>query len=78
VKEYGDLVERARAFYEDALAKFGDDPRGVNWRDKESQTLRFEVLSGVGPLAGRRLHDVGCGLAHFHDFLAALFPGGCC
>ncbi len=69
------LVQAARAYYDDALRKFGDDPRGVNWRDKEAQYLRFEILTGLGDLNGYRLHDVGCGLAHFRDFLAATAPG---
>lgn len=71
MSDFGKLVAASRAYYEDALAKFGDHPRGVNWRDSGTQNLRFDVLAGVGDLNGRTVHDVGCGLAHFHDFLSA-------
>ena len=63
------IPEISKAYYESALAEFGDDPRGVNWRDVESQEMRFAALAGVGDLTGKRVHDVGCGLAHFADWL---------
>lgn len=66
---YEQLKAATREYYEGSLAKFGDDPRGVNWRDGETQRLRFAVLCGVGDFTGRRVHDVGCGLAHLTDFL---------
>jgi cyclopropane fatty-acyl-phospholipid synthase-like methyltransferase len=66
---YDRLKTATREYYEASLARFGDDPRGVNWRDAETQRLRFAVLCGVGDLTGRRLHDVGCGLAHLADYL---------
>ena len=59
----------SKEYYESALAEFGDDPRGVNWRDAESQELRFQVLAGIGDFTGRRVHDVGCGLAHMAEWL---------
>jgi SAM-dependent methyltransferase len=31
--------------------------------------LRFQVLCDVAPLAGRTLHDVGCGAGHLADWL---------
>jgi SAM-dependent methyltransferase len=69
VAAFDDLKRATAAYYEQALATYGDDPRGVNWRDAASQQLRFAVLCGVGDLAGARVHEVGCGLAHLADFL---------
>lgn len=59
----------SKAYYEAALEEFGDDPRGVNWRDAESQEMRFAAISGIADLSGARIHDVGCGLGHFADWL---------
>ena len=59
-----------RKHYEDTLGKYGDTPQGVNWADAESQFLRFQILSEVDDLNRKKIHDVGCGLAHFADFLA--------
>ncbi len=67
-------IEISRDYYERALAEFGDDPRGVNWRDRQSQELRFQILSEVGDLSGRRLHDVGCGLGHLQSWLRQRQP----
>lgn len=64
-----EIPEISKAYYEAALAEFGDDPRGVNWRDAESQEMRFAALAGIDDLSGKRVHDVGCGLAHFADWL---------
>jgi SAM-dependent methyltransferase len=69
------LVQSSRDYYEAALKKFGDSPAGVNWRDAETQTLRFDVLRSIGDLHNRRIHDVGCGLAHFQDYLTANTAG---
>lgn len=63
------IVTASRAYYEKALAEFGEGPRAVNWRDVETQRLRFAILAGVGNLDGVRVHDVGCGLAHLRDYL---------
>lgn len=59
-----------RKHYEDTLGKYGDTPQGVNWSSVESQFLRFQILSEVDDLNRKKIHDVGCGLAHFADFLA--------
>lgn len=65
----GSVSDIAKAYYEAALAEFGDDPKGVNWRDRESQEMRFAALAGIADLSGCRLHDVGCGLAHFNAWM---------
>lgn len=63
------IANISKAYYEAALEEFGDDPRGVNWRDGESQEIRFKALAGIGNLSGARIHDVGCGLGHFAGWL---------
>jgi len=57
------------AFYEERLARHGDDVRSVGWRRAEKQRLRFAVLADVGGLHGASLLDVGCGLGDLYAFL---------
>jgi SAM-dependent methyltransferase len=64
-------LERLRRHYAPLLARHPADHRGVDWGSAESQRRRFEVLAAVGNLAGASVLDVGCGLGHLHDFLAA-------
>ncbi len=60
-----------RDHYEKTLIQYGDSPKGVNWKDTESQSSRFQILSEIGDLDGKTIHDVGCGLGHLLDFLSA-------
>jgi SAM-dependent methyltransferase len=69
VIDFGGIKDMSKAYYEEALAEHGDDPRGVNWQDRETQEMRFQKLTEIGDLAGKKIHDVGCGLAHFCDYL---------
>ncbi len=57
------------AHYETALARHGPSARGMDWKDEASQRLRFAVLCGVCDLRGKRVHEVGAGVGHLHDFL---------
>lgn len=59
-----------RKLYENVLKKYGDSPQGADWADADSQRLRFKILSQIDDLNGKRIHDVGCGLAHLVEFLA--------
>ncbi len=59
------LVER----YSTRLAKFGDDPRTLGWDKRESQQARFGASLGLMNFTGKRVLDVGCGLADFMAFL---------
>jgi len=61
----GSVVEH----YEQQLARFGPTAQGMDWKDEASQELRFRVLCEVCDLAGRSLHDVGCGAGHLYGFL---------
>ncbi|MCW5300589.1 GNAT family N-acetyltransferase [Herbaspirillum lusitanum] len=56
--------------YYAAQAKlYGVDSRSLNWGSRQSQQLRFRVLTEVAPLVGRRILDVGCGLGDLYDWL---------
>jgi len=59
------------AHYEARLREHGPTARGMDWKDERSQHLRFAMLVDGLELAGRSLHDVGCGSGHLLDFLRA-------
>ncbi len=84
---YSSILGRAPAMLEPVaekfrrrLAKFGAEPRGVYWNDREGQLLRFEVLMGVVDLEGGGIsvNDLGCGYGAFFDYLEdqPLLEGG--
>ncbi len=41
----------------------------VGWLTAKSQRVRFEALALVGPLEGKKVLDIGCGLGGFYGFL---------
>lgn len=67
---FNEAKESCRKHYENVLMQYGDSPKGVNWKDAESQRLRFQILCEISNLNGKRIHDVGCGLGHLADFLS--------
>jgi len=58
-----------RLWYEDKVRRYGYDHRGLGFRTRSSQEKRFDALTRIGSLDGRRVLDVGCG---FGDLLAFL------
>jgi SAM-dependent methyltransferase len=61
--------EHAAAHYRDLWTAHGDSYRALDWGSRASQQRRFEVLANGCQLQGARILDVGCGLAHFADWL---------
>ena len=56
-------------FFNKKAITFGDSPKALDWSSSRTQKIRFRVLSEIGQLEGKRILDVGCGLADFYDFL---------
>jgi len=56
-------------YYESKLALHGPTSKGVDWKDNVSQNLRFKILSEIGDLSDKLVHDVGCGCGHFLKYL---------
>lgn len=56
-------------YYKSLLEKYKDGPKAVSWGSKESQELRFKVLSEIGDLYGKSILDVGCGLGDLYGYL---------
>jgi SAM-dependent methyltransferase len=57
------------SYYTDLVAKHGISHRALDWGSIASQKLRFEVLAGMGNLAGASILDVGCGTGDFWGWL---------
>ena len=61
-------IETTR-WYAEKVARHGFDHRGLGFRTRSSQELRFEALLALGDLEGRSVLDVGCGFGDFLEFL---------
>lgn len=60
-----------KTFYESAIEKYGATAKGVNWRSKVSQHIRFEVILEMLPskMHTHSIVDVGCGFGDFYTYL---------
>jgi SAM-dependent methyltransferase len=56
-----DVLGKVREFWDTKINAFGATPRGVDWKDAESQVMRFRELLRVCPESGFSLIDYGCG-----------------
>ncbi len=55
-------------FYGERWKEFGYDTRSLGIGSRESQEVRFEVLSRIGDLRNASILDVGCGFGDLHSF----------
>ena len=65
------LEEKKRIidFYDKRYEEFGYHVKSVGWGDKESQELRFKILSEISDLSGCSICDVGCGFGDLYPYL---------
>jgi len=54
--------------YSELFLKHGSSP-GATQASAEGQLIRFEQLSKVADLSGKKVLDLGCGIADFYPFL---------
>src|SRR5579871_2219140 len=66
-----EAAARLRAYFGERLARYGHDPRGVDWQSTEAQQSRFEALLAIGHLDGATVLDAGCGLGDLYAYLCA-------
>jgi SAM-dependent methyltransferase len=57
--------------YSDRLSEYGIDLRTLNVGPQEKYRTQHAVHASIGDLTGKVLLDVGCGLAHYYEFLRA-------
>ncbi len=57
------LLGNVERYYSNKLETHGPVPQGVDWKDKDSQKLRFEQLLQIRRSPGSfSINDIGCGL----------------
>ena len=62
-------IEDIANLYNERLNQNLPDHKVCGWGSKESQHLRFKVLSEIGDLENCSILDVGCGLGEFRTYL---------
>jgi len=64
------VLESVVAYYAEKLSQHGPVPRGVDWKNSESQELRFHQLIRLWNLkSDSTILDFGCGYGALLDFL---------
>jgi SAM-dependent methyltransferase len=56
-------------FYAQRWAEYGYDTRSLGIGSRESQEVRFDVLTQIGDLTNASVLDVGCGFGDLHSYL---------
>ena len=56
-------------FYTSHLRDFGNSAKGVGWKNKEAQHIRFEQLARVIAKPNYTINDLGCGVGELYTFL---------
>jgi SAM-dependent methyltransferase len=56
-------------FYTERWKEYGYDTRSLGIGSRESQDIRFRVLTEVGDLTNTAILDVGCGFGDLHSYL---------
>ncbi|HPF47784.1 MAG TPA: class I SAM-dependent methyltransferase [Emcibacteraceae bacterium] len=54
--------------FDDLLSRHGADFKALDWGSKESQLLRFKILSEIDCLNHASILDVGCGLGDLYEW----------
>jgi 2-polyprenyl-3-methyl-5-hydroxy-6-metoxy-1,4-benzoquinol methylase len=60
--------KRISEIYNTRLQEGLSDYKVVGWGSKESQYLRFKILTEINELTGMSVLDVGCGLGELYNF----------
>jgi len=67
------VLALATESYEHRLNQFGDDARGVFWKNNHMQRQRYRIMvrifDDIDQAGGIRIHDFGCGYGAFFDYL---------
>jgi SAM-dependent methyltransferase len=66
-----DIESIIAEYYSDKVLRFGATPQGVDWKDKNSQDLRFAQLIQVfeDKLNPVNVIDIGCGYGALYEYL---------
>ncbi len=67
-----EITESQKFFYLKKFQQYGDSPLSLSWNDKKTQYLRFQKIAELFKYEHSNrfsVHEIGCGLAHFKEFL---------
>lgn len=68
-----ELLDEVAVYYSNRLAQHGQTAAGVDWRDTDSQILRFnQLLTLIAASGPYTLCDVGCGYGALLDHISEL------
>lgn len=70
--------DHQKDIYLKKFQQYGDSAETLSWNNKNSQYLRFEKITELFKYERTHhfsVHDVGCGLGHFWEFLSNRFNG---
>lgn len=57
-------------YYQDKIKQFGSSAEGMDWKNSDTQYLRFEVISRYIDFSSRpHILDVGCGNGEFYNYV---------
>jgi len=69
-----EILGAVARYYADKLARFGSEPRGVDWNGAESQWLRFlQLVKIIDGSAEFSINDLGCGYGALYDYLSQTY-----
>lgn len=64
------ILTNIEKYYTDKIIEYGNTSQGVDWNSKDSQFMRFKILSEILPEKKEfSIIDFGCGYASLFEFL---------
>jgi len=61
-------------YYSEKIIKFGNNPKGVDWKDEESQIIRFEkLIEVIRETDSFTINDLGCGYGKLFELLNSVY-----
>ena len=58
-----------KKFYHNLIEKYGDSPRSLDYRSKDGQKIRFDIITQIGIKNNCSILDVGCGFGDYFNYL---------
>ena len=69
------LISKVKRYYDERIRVYGAAPKGVDWKDEDSQLLRFrQLLEIIDTQNSFSLNDLGCGYGVIGCIFALISP----
>lgn len=69
-----EMISSINGRYDSRLKKYGDSPLTLGWDSLANQSERFRRSLVLGITSNSSIIDVGCGLAHYREYLDKSLP----